>query len=301
MFKSFRSTLLATCIAASGLVGCSAVNSAPEAFQPLTVDTFNPGEASIFPVTSSLISGESEILLVDAQFQRNDAQVLVDKIHASGKQLTAVYISHYDPDFYFGLDLIADNFPEAKFYATATTAKKIKATAQPKLDYWGPILEQNAPQRLVMPETFSGNTLMVDGQKVEIAGLDSHDPTHTVLWIPSIKTVTGGVVLYENVHVWMADNQTPASRQSWLKTLDNIVALQPDTIIPGHVVGESAMNMTAVEHTRRYIRHFEQQMALASDSADLVQRMKTIYPNFTNIGDLELSAKVAMGEMKWPM
>ena len=299
MFKSFRSTLLATCIAASGLIGCAAVNSAPE--QPLTVDTFNPGEASLFPVMSSLISGKNEVLLVDAQFQRNDAQVLVDRIRASGKQLKAVYISHYDPDFYFGLDLIADNFPGVKFYATPTTAKKINASAQPKLNYWGPILKENAPKRLDLPEAFKGDTLRVDGQEVKIVGLDSHDPTHTVLWIPSIKTVTGGVVLYENVHVWMADNQTPESRRSWLKTLDNIVALNPEKIIPGHVIGESEMGMAAVEHTRLYIRNFEQQMALAKDSADLIARMKKLYPEFTNVGDLELSAKVAMGEMKWPM
>jgi len=299
MFKTFRSSLLAACIAASGLVGCAAVNSAPE--QPLKVDTFNPGDASLFPVMSSLISGENEILLVDAQFQRNDAQVLVDRIRASGKKLTAVYISHYDPDFYFGLDLIADNFPGVKFYATPTTAKKVKASAQPKLDYWGPILKENAPKRLDLPEAIDGDTLLVDGEKVEIFGLDSHDPTHTVLWIPSIKTVTGGVVLYENVHVWMADNQTPESRRSWLKTLDNIVALNPEKIIPGHVIGESKMGMEAVEHTRTYIRHFEQQMAQSKDSAELIDRMKKLYPDFSNVGDLELSAKVAMGEMKWPM
>ncbi len=299
MFKTFRSTLLATCIAASGLVGCAAVNSAPE--HPLTVDTFNPGAASLFPVMSSLISGENEVLLVDAPFQRNDAQVLVDKIRASGKRLSAVYISHYDPDFYFGLDLIADNFPGVTFYASPTTVKKIKASAQPKLDYWGPILKENAPKRLALPQAIKGDTLMVDGQTVQIVGLDSHDPTHTVLWIPSIKTVTGGVVLSENLHVWMADNQTPESRRSWLKTLDNIVALQPEKIIPGHVIGDSEMSMAPVEHTRQYIRNFEQQMALAKDGADLVARMKQLYPDFSNVSGLELSAKVAMGEMRWPM
>ena len=298
MLKSFRSTLLATLMATATLAGSATTHAA--SIDPLNVDVFNPGAASLFPVTSSLIIGDSEVLLVDAQFQRNDAQTVVDKIKASGKRLTAVYISHYDPDFYFGLDLIADNFPSVKFYATPTTAKKINATAQPKLDYWGPILKENAPERLALPKAIKGDSLMVDGQRVQIVGLDSHDPTHTVLWIPSAKTVTGGVVLYENVHVWMADNQTPESRQSWLKTLDMIVALKPEKIIPGHFIGDSDMKMAAVEHTRSYIRAFEQQAGEAKDSTDLINRMRALYPSFTNVGDLELSAKVIMGEMKWP-
>ena len=62
------------------LAGLGAVNAAP-----LQVSHFNPGENSIFAVSSSFISGEHEMMLVDAQFQNNDAQTLVDTIKASGK------------------------------------------------------------------------------------------------------------------------------------------------------------------------------------------------------------------------
>lgn len=36
--------------------------------QPLTLDTYNPREAAVFPVSSTLISGEKDAILVDAQF-----------------------------------------------------------------------------------------------------------------------------------------------------------------------------------------------------------------------------------------
>lgn len=80
----------------------------------LTLDIYNPGDASVFPVSSEIIYGDKDAVLIDAQFQKNDAQALVDKIKASGKNLTYIYISHSDPDFYFGLDVITEAFPNAK-------------------------------------------------------------------------------------------------------------------------------------------------------------------------------------------
>lgn len=66
----------------------------------LTLDVYNPGAAAIFPVTSVLVSGEREAILVDAQFGKSQAVQVVEKIRASGKQLTTIYISHGDPDYY---------------------------------------------------------------------------------------------------------------------------------------------------------------------------------------------------------
>lgn len=71
---------------------------------PLTLDVYNPGEAAIFPVSSVLISGDKDAILVDAQFGKAQAQQVVDKVRASGKNLTTIYISHGDPDYYFGLE-----------------------------------------------------------------------------------------------------------------------------------------------------------------------------------------------------
>ena len=74
--------------------------------QPLSLEVYNPGEHAVFPVSSSLITGEREAILVDAQFSTREAQALVERIQASGKTLTTIFISHGDPDFYFGLDTL---------------------------------------------------------------------------------------------------------------------------------------------------------------------------------------------------
>lgn len=268
--------------------------------QTLSLTVFNPGEKSLFPVTSTLVTGPTEAILIDAQFQRDDAQSVLALIKKSGKKLTTVYISHGDPDYYFGLDVIHAAYPDAKIVASPATVKKIRASIDGKVAYWGPILKENAPKKAVIPEVYASDTFSVDGEILQIVGLDGHDPSHTFVWIPSLKTVTGGVVVFDNLHVWMADNQTPASRQAWIKTLDNILALKPERIIPGHMVGNSAQNHTSVAFTREYIQRVEALLPETADAEALVAALKKDYPNFAGESDLSLSAKVLKGELKWP-
>ncbi len=267
----------------------------------LKVSVFNPGAASIFPTSAELIEGPSEVMLVDATFQKNDAETLVAMIKATGKKLNTIYISYADPDAYFGLDVITAAFPEAKVLATPTTVADIRASVDGKLGYWGPILGENTPEKTILPEVFEGDVLTVDGEEVKIVGLDGHDPRHTFLWLPSIKTVLGGVLLEENEHLWIADRQTLESRQDWLKTLDQIEALAPERVIPAHFSGKSTENMDSVSFTRGYLLAFEEEAAKAADSGALIAAMKARYPDLEGgAQSLEIGAKVTKGEMKWP-
>lgn len=278
----------------------ASTNSSDTANEKLKILTFNPGENSVFAITSSLIEGPNEVLLVDAQFQKNDAEHLVQMIRDTGKKLTAVYISHQDPDYYFGLSVIRDAFPDVKIVATEATVEGIKQTIQIKNDYWNPILGENAPTEQIIPDVLDGDQLTVDGESIQIVGLDGPDPAHTFLWVPSLKTVLGGVVVTDNGHVWLADNQTVESRDNWRTILDSISALNPARVIPGHYLGESSENIDSVNFTRDYIAKFEAEASQAANSAQLIEAMKKAYPSFTSIGDLETSAQVIKGEMAWP-
>lgn len=266
----------------------------------LKISDYNPGTNGLFAVSSSLIEGPSEVILVDAQFERDDAEELVEMIQATGKTLTAVFISHKDPDFYFGVDRIRESFPDVKILATPATVAGIEKTIQLKNDFWGPILGENAPRELIVPKVIEGSTLLVDGEEVQVVGLEGHDPAHTFLWVPSAKTVLGGVPVYENVHVWMADNQTPESRENWRRTLDQILALNPERIIPGHYMGDPAKDASSVAFTRNYIAAFEEASDKLEGSAAVIAAMTAAHPGFVNTGDLELSAQVLEGERAWP-
>lgn len=286
--------------AATALTAALAYTPVSALADDLKLQVYNPGAKSMFPVTSTLVTGDSEALLIDAQFQRNDAEALVKMIRESGKKLTTVYISAADPDFYFGLDVIKTNFPDVKVLASAETIKKIQATIVGKEAYWGPILGENAPQMLVIPKQLEGDTLSVDGETINVKGLNGPDPSHAFLWIPESKTVLGGVALYENMHVWIADTQSLESRNKWRGTLSSIEALQPQYVIPGHYLGESKGDLSALNHTRNYVAAFEEESTKAQNSDELIEAMQKRYPGKGGVGSLKISAKVLEGEMKWP-
>jgi hypothetical protein len=62
----------------------------------------------------------------------------------------------------------------------------------------------------------------------------------------------------------------------------------------------SPQDLEAVRFTADYIRAFDEETAKARDSTALVAAMKQRYPGLGGESSLELSAKVAKGEMKWP-
>ena len=275
------------------------VAGAALAAEPLHVEVYNPGAEAIFPVSSVLVTGEKEAVLVDAQFSRPQAEELVKRIHQSGKTLTTVYISHGDPDYYFGLQAITEAFPKAKVLATAQTVAHIKQTKDSKLAYWGPQMGDGAPGKLIVPQVLEGNRLELEGRQLQIIGLDGPQPERTFVWIPSTKTVLGGVVLSINIHVWMADTQSAKSHADWLATLAHIEKLQPVTVIPGHFLPGERKSIDAARFTADYIKTFDAETVKAKDSNALVAAMKAHYPALGDESSLELSAKVAKGEMKW--
>lgn len=291
-FSTLKRLLLAT--AALGFAAHAAASE-----PALKLDVYNPGEAAIFPVSSVLVSGQKDAILVDAQFGKAQAQAVVDKIRASGKHLTTIYISHGDPDYYFGLDTLVAAFPDANVLASAPTVAHIKATVAGKLAFWGPQMGADVPHKTIVPQVLEGNSLTLEGQSLQVIGLDGQQPDRSFVWIPSIKAVVGGVVVAENIHVWMADTQSAQSHADWLATLQRIESLQPATVIAGHYLGQGSRSLAAVRFTSDYIQAFDQEAAKAKDAAQLIAAMKKRYPDLGDDSSLELSAKVAKGEMKW--
>lgn len=144
----------------------------------------------------------------------------------------------------------------------------------------------------------------MDGEILRIIGLDGPTPDRTFVWVPSRKAALGGVVVFANSHVWVADTQSIESRRHWLKTLASIEHLNPKLVVPGHYLpnadGTQPFTLGSVAFTRDYLTAFEAEAARAADSSALIAAMKARYPNVAGISSLELSAKVIKGEMQWP-
>lgn len=262
----------------------------------LELTVYNPGEKGIFPATSTLITGPSEAMLVDAQFSTTDGDALVDLIRDSGKTLTTIYISGGDPDFYFGLQPLVAAFPEAKVVASSEVVKHINATKARKIDYWGPKLGDGAPDQVIVPEVSDRTEFQVDGEPVEVHHINT---PQAYLWLPEEETILGGLAVYAGTHVWTADSQTRDARDEWQAVLSEMIDRQPQQVIPGHYLGELPQGTDAVVFTRNYLQDFEQALTDSNDSSALIEQLEARYPKLPGEESLIISAKVNTGEMDW--
>jgi glyoxylase-like metal-dependent hydrolase (beta-lactamase superfamily II) len=264
----------------------------------LDLQVYNAAETS-FGVASVIISGANEAILIDAQFTLADAEKVAKQIKESGKKLTAIYISHGDPDFYFGMEVFKKYFPEVTAYASASTIEHIKFTAQKKLDVWGGRLGKAITSNVVLPQVLTTGFLTVDGERVEIVKVDTA-PEKAFVWIPSMKAVVGGINVFGTTfHLWMADAQTPEARKVWLSVLSKIESLHPDIVVPAHAKSDSPFDISAVEHTKAYLKFYEEALKTHKTSDALMSVLKAKYPNLTFDVALQIGAKVNTGEMKW--
>jgi glyoxylase-like metal-dependent hydrolase (beta-lactamase superfamily II) len=282
---------LKTSLVASLLVGAAAANASE-----LKVTSYNPANKGIFPVSSSLVTGDKEAILVDAQFGVGDGKALVELIRASGKTLTTIYISGGDPDFYFGLEPIVAAFPTANVIASSAVVDHIEKTKEAKLKYWGPILGEQAPKKIIVPTVSDDTSLALEGKIIEVHEINTHQ---AYLWAPSIKTAFGGVLVSSGIHLWTADSQTTQARTEWIAALDRLSALKPTTVIPGHYLGDAPAGDKAVVFSRDYLLTYEKLLSKKPTSAQLIEGLKKAYPTLPVDDGMAISAKVNTGEMRW--
>ncbi len=257
------------------------------------------GEVGPFPVSSVIVAGESDAVLIDAQFTLADAHRVVALVLATGKRLTTVYVSHGDPDYYFGLGVIREAFPDAEIVASGPTVDHIAHSAAAKLATWGPQLGANGPTNVLLPNVLDGNHLDLEGHRLEIIGLDGDTPDRSFVWIPDLDAVVGGVVVYGGLHLFTADTATPEARAAWSQTLDALLALHPSIVVAGHAAPDFPQDLTGVTQSKEYLQVFEEAVTDADDSAELIEAMTARYPDLGLAIALQLGAKVAKGEMTW--
>jgi glyoxylase-like metal-dependent hydrolase (beta-lactamase superfamily II) len=236
------------------------------------------GSEDGFLVNSTLVTGERDAVLIDAQFTLADAKKVADAVTSSGKNLTTVYVTHAHPDHYFGFPAIKESFPNARLMALPATIAEIEKTWQAKVKEWQPTYKDKITSKPVIPEPIATNSLDLEGQKLEIvAGQQGDDAQNSYVWIPSLRTAVTGDIVYDGVHPWTAET-TPASRKAWSTTLDKLSAMKPDKVIPGHQKADKSSDPANLEFTRTYLAAYDEALAASKNAKDLEAKMKEKYP-----------------------
>src|SRR5262245_6452253 len=104
--------LITRAFAVAALVALGACASARPESQ-LAYEVYTASQRGYF-VTSVIVYGPTEAVLIDAQFLQSDATRVADRIDALGRRLTAVIVTHPDADHYMGLATLHARFPEAR-------------------------------------------------------------------------------------------------------------------------------------------------------------------------------------------
>src|SRR6202166_3418119 len=104
--------------------------------RPGLVRDLPPGKEELMWVanSSTLISGERDAILVDTFLTTEQSQTLLDWIIASGKNLTAIYVTHGHGDHFFGLASLLERFPRAKAVAAPRNRQAHAGPSLARLD-----------------------------------------------------------------------------------------------------------------------------------------------------------------------
>src|SRR3954468_21489301 len=247
--------------------------------------------------TATLVASESDALLFDAGVARADGHRLAAAVLDSGRQLTTVVISHADPDFYFGAEVIADSFPGARFLATPQVAAAMAKKYEGKLKAWA-ALGANLSTRLIETEPLTGD-LKFAGHTFELKGAPTALPDRTYLYQAEDRAILGGVLVFADEHVWIADTPHDEQLDAWDALLAQMQQLNPVTVVPGHRLPSAPADASALDYTRDYLARFRRIVAAAADGASATDELVKTYPQAGMQIAAQLGPKVVKGEMAW--
>ena len=259
-------------LAALALIGACSTAVAQSKLQVKVITSAAEG----FSVNSVLIYGDKDAILIDPQFLLSEAHRLVATILESKKNLTAVYITHPHPDHFFGLAVIKQAFPDARLVALPATVAGIKTGWEARRKFWMPTYGNNLPATgPILPEELQEPTLTIEGEKLQIfGGVQGDGPNNSYVWIPPLKTIVAGDIVFSG-----APFVVPKEHGDWLKVIDQIAALKPAVVIPGHQSAGAKNDASTLDYMKRYMEDFDKSVAASKTAEEVRSRMKSLYPN----------------------
>ena len=233
------------------------------------------------PMTSTLIFGENDAVLVDTLTTVAEAKALADWVALHHRNLTTIYITHGHIDHFAGLSLLLQRFPDARAIATPkSVALMQKQTA--RLSSYRKLWPGQLPATITLPEPYDDDAFTLEGHELRIIEQGRTDAVDTTsLHVPSIDLVVAGDVVYNECHMFVGDT-TPESRASWIAALDRLAAMNPKIAVAGHKKPGAPDTPAAIEATKRYLSDFGRLQESTSSDRELFDAMTELYPDWVS-------------------
>jgi hypothetical protein len=121
---------------------------------------------------------------------------------------------------------------------------------------------------------------------------------NSVVWIPSIKTLYGSDVLFNQAHPFTCE-VTAEERQQWIKDIDSFEKLGAQVIIPGHQKPGMPFDSSSCSFTRDYLVATEKELAKTTSVGDFYYAMVKRFPDANLFISNDMNSAVFKGGMNW--
>jgi glyoxylase-like metal-dependent hydrolase (beta-lactamase superfamily II) len=222
-------------------------------------------------MASTLICGSEDAVLTDPGLTEDQARVLGDWVAGKGRNLTDIFITHGHGDHWFAAGLLAERFG-ARVVATAGTIAQMHGNVATRPLLWDK-LYHGIPPSPVTAVTVPGNRFTLEGHDlvmVEVGHADTDD--NSVLHVPDLGLVVAGDVIYNGVHMYLAQSVAVGGFGTWRDAIGTVEALEPRHIVAGH------QNKQLDDDARRTIAQTRQYL----DDADELLRTENTAMDFFN-------------------
>jgi glyoxylase-like metal-dependent hydrolase (beta-lactamase superfamily II) len=249
------------------------------------------------PISSTLISGQRDAVLVDTFVTIEQNRTLADLLASSGKNLKTIYATHGHGDHFFGVNIIRERFPSVRFVASPEVISVMRRQASKAVldSFWSPRFPGQIDANPAIAEELAGSVIEIEGQELVSVPLGHTDTDNTTcLHVPSIGLVVAGDAAYNDVHLYLAESNQH-TRKEWISALDMIESLKPRTVVAGHKRPGRDDVPKIIEETRQYIRDFGRVASVTESAEQLYHDMRALYPNRLNPGALWSSARGVKG------
>jgi glyoxylase-like metal-dependent hydrolase (beta-lactamase superfamily II) len=236
------------------------------------------------PVTSTLIFGASDAVLVDCLMTVREAAALADWVALHDRQLTTIYITHGHGDHFLGLSVLLDRFQHARAVATSGTVQQMRSqtTAQALNNGDRARFPGQIADSIVLAEPLDAGHIELEGLPVVVIETGHTDTVHTTaLHVPDLGLIVSGDVAYNHCHMYVAAT-TSDSRAEWIAALDQLAALSPAAVVTGHKDPTQGNPPSVLAESRGYLEYYGQLRDAALPDRDLFDAMVSRYPDWVS-------------------
>ena len=249
-----------------------------EPVAPLQLEVYTSGDYG-YSVTSTLLYGENDLILLDPQFLRSEALAVAEQIRATGRTLTTVYSTHAHPDHYLGVAAILEEFPDAAYVAVPEVAERMVTSWPARRNFWVDTYGDELPSEdAILPTPLEGPMMLEGHALVVTKELMGDGPGNTFVYVSVINAVIAGDIIFSNAHFGVPEDPT-----ALYETLDMIDALNPEILVAGHQGVDTPNDPAATDFMRNYITDFKAFTEESTSADELRTKMLEAYPGMAMV------------------